>query len=446
MVVKSEKEHEVEALIDGFLINLKKGTFSDDNSPLNLQVAKRAAEILRTIVTYTGRTNIDGLLKTVRQKGKRLSEGTSFSMIIDNTTRRVMYIIREEYESVMREAEQAPLTPSLQNSSPAPVPTPEPLLLPEACQFVHSNPITMRRSSYDGSDSASDTGSLGGCSPLQRTMSAVNPILTGMMEPMPATLTNSSVNTQEVLWTKGKWKQGVISHITEYIQELAEVRGIICDQAREHLYENEVVLTLGYSHIVEHFAKRAAEAFAKSKRKQCFEVIVAEGSPKCGGHRLAKNLATAGIKTTVIPDSAVYATMSRVTKVLLGVDCVLADGGIIAESGCHMTAVAAEAHRTPLVCLAGLYRFCPVFPGNAKSCADLASPATVLPFQTVHRTNLAAQCDSNTGINPLHVRNPQYDYVPPKLIHTYVTNHGALKPSYVYRLLAEMYNPEDADL
>ncbi len=36
------------------------------------------------------------------------------------------------------------------------------------------------------------------------------------------------------------------------------------------------------------------------------------------GHEMAKNLAQMGIETTVIPDSAIFAVMPRVTKVLLG--------------------------------------------------------------------------------------------------------------------------------
>ena len=42
--------------------------------------------------------------------------------------------------------------------------------------------------------------------------------------------------------------------------------------------------------------------------------------------------------------------------------------------------------------------------------------------------------------------NPAYDYVPPELVSLYVTNMGAHQPSYIYRLLAEYYAPEDYQL
>eukprot|EP00667_Euglena_gracilis_P008817 EG_transcript_8938 len=473
MAVKTEKEGEVEAQIDHFLLSVKRSKFRNEPKP-SIHVAREAAEILRAVVTHTGRTNIDGLLKTVRQKGKRLSEASPFRVIIENVARRVMYIIREEYEQIIVDFEaaedkvpfSAPSTPSVGPAPAAPIhlPTLDALVLPPAGLegaehphvhvegYVPSAPIAIalrEGSDASGSQAGTPDGALGNGSPLRKTISALNPVLTGMLEPIPVMhefFTKDAPRTQEILWTKGKWKAGVITHISEYISEIKKTTELISNQANEHLYENDVVLTLGYSTIVESFAKGAAEAYTKSKRGKCFEVIVAEGSPECGGHLMAKNLAAAGIRTTVIPDSAIYAMMPRVNKVLLGAYAVLADGGIIAQAGTHMLALAAKAHRAPVVVLAGLYKLSPVFPVNPKAFTVLSSPAAVLPHQPAYRTNLIAQQRADAGVNHLHVRNPQCDYVPPHLIHTYVTDNGALNPSYIYRFLAELYNPEDYEL
>lgn len=42
---------------------------------------------------------------------------------------------------------------------------------------------------------------------------------------------------------------------------------------------------------------------------------------------MAKKLANANIETTLITDSAVFAIMSRVNKVIIGTHTVLANGG-----------------------------------------------------------------------------------------------------------------------
>lgn len=47
----------------------------------------------------------------------------------------------------------------------------------------------------------------------------------------------------------------------------------------------------------------------------CLQVVVAEGAPKFDGHLMAKKLSDAGIQTTLIPDSAVFAMMARAHKV-----------------------------------------------------------------------------------------------------------------------------------
>jgi translation initiation factor eIF-2B subunit beta len=56
----------------------------------------------------------------------------------------------------------------------------------------------------------------------------------------------------------------------------------------------------------------------------------------------AKTLAEkCGISTTLIPDAAVFALMSRVDKVIIGTHAIMANGGLVAHSGAYMIALAA---------------------------------------------------------------------------------------------------------
>ena len=91
------------------------------------------------------------------------------------------------------------------------------------------------------------------------------------------------------------------------------VYGPISELAQEHVHADECILTFGYSTAVELFLKAAG-------RKRRFQVIIAEAVPGLEGHKLALNLSKLpnnNISVTLIPDSAIYAIMSRVNKVKL---------------------------------------------------------------------------------------------------------------------------------
>lgn len=132
----------------------------------------------------------------------------------------------------------------------------------------------------------------------------------------------------------------------------------IASQASEHIHSNEIILTVGKSNTVEKFLKEAAKT-----RK--YQVIVVESAPEYQviiyyqikyvivsiffqGHTLACSLAKSNIQTIVIPDSAVFAMMSRVNKVIIGTHTVMANGGLRAASGINTVALAAKHYSVPV--------------------------------------------------------------------------------------------------
>ena len=74
---------------------------------------------------------------------------------------------------------------------------------------------------------------------------------------------------------------------------------------------SEIVLTCGKSRTVEEFLRNAAKA-----RK--FRVMIVETGPRNDGQSQAMTLSKAGLDVTLIPDSAVFAMMARVNKVIIG--------------------------------------------------------------------------------------------------------------------------------
>lgn len=221
-------------------------------------------------------------------------------------------------------------------------------------------------------------------------------------------------------------KATVIDALNELLTELESSAYIIATQALEHIHSNEVIMTIGKSRTVEEFLKNAA-------RKRKFSVIVAEGAPFYKGQDLAKSLAQQEIETTLITDSAVFAIMSRVNKVIIGTNAVMADGGLRSIVGSHALALAAKHHSVPLIVCAAMYKLTPqyIVSYDQDSCNKFVVPHDVVNF-------------SEGGIlSKIDVHNPVFDYIPPDLVNLCISNIGGYSPSYVYRLVSELYHADD---
>lgn len=277
-------------------------------------------------------------------------------------------------------------------------------------------------------------------------------------------------------------RQSVMEAIQEMMSELEDLHKNINEQATQHIHAGEIILTYALSKTVEqvsfvwisfpvsymmcHHTHRlhfnaCIHKFLKAAaaKKRNFQVIVCEGAPHFGGHQMAKSLAEAGIDTTVIHDSATFAIMARVNKVLLPAHAVLvssfyalkllrsacfhlniivfvtkANGGLIAPSGSNMVALAAKQNSVPVVTVAGMFKLCPMYPHEGQDTLnDLISPSSVLDYSLM----------GDPVLSEVELVNPVHDYIPPQLIDLYVTNIGGFQPSYIYRLLAEYYHSDD---
>ena len=224
---------------------------------------------------------------------------------------------------------------------------------------------------------------------------------------------------------KPELKTNVMEVIQEVKDELEDLHKNINEQAPNHIHADEVIMTYARSKTVELFLKAAAA------KKRNFQVIICEGAPHFGGHVMAKSLASAGIDTTVINDSAAFAIMARVNKVLLPAHAVLANGGLIAPSGSHLVSLAAKQNSVPVVTITGIFKLCPIFPHEGQDTLnDLISPSSVVNIEDSEYENVEF-------VNPVH------DYIPPQLVELYITNVGCFQPSYIYRILAEYYHMDD---
>lgn len=224
-------------------------------------------------------------------------------------------------------------------------------------------------------------------------------------------------------------KPELMEYLSWYTNDVELSVKNLAKQAPDHIHANETILTLGYSHTVEQFFKYAA-----GKKRQ-FHVFILEHAPFFTGHRMAVNLAEANIPVTVVTDSAVFAIMARVNKIVIGTRSLLANGGLTAKSGTYNLALAAKNYNVPLLVCAPTYKFSPTYLPSFDPviCNTFPSPENILKYQSIYQSSL-------------DIVVPMHDYVPPELVTLIIGSGMGNAPSYVYRIVSELYSAEDNDL
>ncbi|KAK9046908.1 hypothetical protein V6N11_052778 [Hibiscus sabdariffa] len=396
---------DTQALVNDFISKLKKRKIEGSQA-----TAKQTAELLRSVISQTRvpyTNQAAALIQSVKAVGERLIAANPVELAVGNVVRRVLHIIREEDLSLTTAAMAGLNLSAVSDDEDDADRDNQPVL--SAAAIAAASRSTLRPPSLqtlleDVPDSAAipHTSSSGGDS-----------------EGKSKSADKSSRSR--------KLKHDVIEAVNELIQDISTCHEQIAEQAVEHIHQNEVILTLGSSRTVLEFLCAAKE------KKRSFRVFVSEGAPRYQGHLLAKELVTRGLQTTLITDSAVFAMISRVNMVIVGAHAVMANGGVIAPVGVNMVALAAQKHAVPFVVLAGSHKLCPLYPHHPEVLLnELRSPSELLDFGEF------SDClDFGSGIGAplLHVVNPTFDYVQPKLVSLFITDTGGHNPSYI----GEMY-------
>ncbi|KAK4748954.1 hypothetical protein SAY87_015540 [Trapa incisa] len=405
---------DVHSLVNEFILKLKKRKVEGSQA-----TARLAAVLLRSVISQQriGYTNQAGaLIDAVKAVGEQLVAANPVEIAVGNIVRRVLHIIRDEDLSLTTAA-MAGLNLSAVSDDDDDDTSPDDHPVLSAAAVAAAARSTLRPPSLqslleDMPDSAAvpHTSSSGGDSEGKSKSADKNS-------------------------RSRKLKHDVIEAVNELIQDIDTCHEQIAEQAVEHIHHNEVILTLGSSRTVLQFLCAARE------KKRSFRVFVAEGAPRYQGHLLAKELVARGLQTTLITDSAIFAMISRVNMVIVGAHAVMANGGVIAPVGLNMVALAAQRHAVPFVVLAGSHKLCPLYPHNPEVLLnELRSPSELLDFGEFSD---CMDFGSGLGSPLLHVVNPAFDYVPPKLVSLFITDTGGHNPSYMYRLIADYYSADD---
>lgn len=383
---------EVQGLVNELATKLRKRKVEGSR-----ETARLTAELFRTVISQQ-RVTSAALVEVVRDVGQQLIAANPVELAVGNIVRRVLRIIRDSDLSL----EVGGLT-----------------LVP---QGDDGDIVEEDDKPFLLSDAISQT--------ILR-----QPSLVAQLESKPNLVRHFEGKAADKTPRSWQFKHQIIEGVNDLIEDINTCHEQIADQALELIHQNEVILTLGHSRTVKKFL------YAAKEKKRSFQVYVAEGAPKHLGHVLAKELAEKHLQTTVISDSSVFAIISRVNMVIVGVHAVMANGGVIAPVGMNMVALAAKKYAVPFVVVAGTHKLCPLFPNNPEVLLnDMRCPSELLSFGEFSD---CMDYSIGSGAPLLNVVNPAFDYVPPELVSLFVTEIGGYHPSYIYRLISDYYSSED---
>lgn len=330
--------------------------------------------LLRVVVSNAKFKSIEELLDIVKTVGQELTNSQPKELAIGNVTRRVLRLIREEYQQALRAANLDTSEPALRMAFKTP-----------DLYGVNSAPSL-------GSDNT----------PLRSPSSAQRPS-------HPTNMDDFNRKSTTVM----------IQAIQEVIDEIETVYEQVSKNASSHIRATDVVLTFGKSKTVESFIKSAASASGG------LTVYVAETAPFYTGREMVKSLSEqSGIECILIPDSSIFAVMPRITKVVLGTHAVLSNGGLISQSGSYLTCAIAELHATPVICVTGQFKLSSIkdnLEENDFSSSDYVNSAKMVNY------------DDGNVVNNVDVAVPYYEYVKPEFISVFITNDGEFPPFTIHR-------------
>jgi translation initiation factor eIF-2B subunit beta len=450
--LKSHKTQHVNTSIESLVSLLKRRQIRSSRP-----CAIATAQLLLRVVASERWKDSSTLIARIRDVGRRLVAAQPREMAVGNIVRRVLGVVREVVEDDSDDmAASGFLSDSAVGSHPHRLPLPSAL-----SGLTTSQPdLTVTAASLEGIPESAlqrpavpaSAGSYAGQGPHATSLFGIfqqPPGFSPIGTPPPSSGTATPVpkgSARDDAAEKIDLRAEVINGIEELLEELDIVDTQIAESALDHIHSNEIILTHTSSQTVQKFLATAA-------RKRHFTVVHAEAYPndhhithstiangcmKRGGEdeedERWKPLTQMGIKVIMIPDSAVFALMSRINKVIMAPHTVLADGSLIATAGASTIAQAAKAHRVPVVVLSGVYKLSPVYPFNTDELIEYGDPGKVISYQ------------DGEFMDKVDIINPIFDHVEADLVDLYITNLGGHAPSFLYRIVADHYRVEDIDL
>ncbi|MCS7096762.1 MAG: ribose 1,5-bisphosphate isomerase [Nitrososphaerota archaeon] len=199
----------------------------------------------------------------------------------------------------------------------------------------------------------------------------------------------------------------------QFLSILEESRERIAEFGSRRIRDGSVILTHCHSSTVTYMLRRAKE------KGKSFEVFCTETRPFLQGRITARELVEAGIRTTLIVDSAARFFMNKIDMVVVGADAITSEGNVVNKIGTSMMALAAKEARTPFYVVSELLKF---------------DPATMYgDYEKIEERSPSEVWSKPPG--NLLIRNPVFDVTRRDFIHGIICEEGIVSPHLVTEIV-----------
>jgi translation initiation factor 2B subunit (eIF-2B alpha/beta/delta family) len=151
----------------------------------------------------------------------------------------------------------------------------------------------------------------------------------------------------------------------------------------------------------------AAEQREQGKGDALAALWLTESRPGGEGIALARALAPAGWRITLIADAAVGTFVREAAAVVVGADSIRADGGVVNKIGTYPLAMVAQRAGVPMYVLA--------------ESVKIAAPSAPLVLEAMDPRELLPE-----PVPGISARNPYFELTPAELVTATITERGHL--------------------
>ena len=216
----------------------------------------------------------------------------------------------------------------------------------------------------------------------------------------------------------------VEKHVSEGEKVEAAIEVAVRSAVRDYqatlrkVVENASKILRRYSSVLVHSYSSTAAAAIELAEK--VKVYVTESRPGYEGRSLAERLAEKGFDVTLIVDSAAAYVIDRglVDAFVTGCDAILDDSSIVNKIGTKMIALAARDGSIPYHVLTDLWK------------------AAVYGFSFEEHSSEEVYSGDSERVSAL---NPYFEAVPARLITSFITEEGVLKPGDLVKRIRKLW-------